>query len=66
MKEFFEKHEWLYRALRTFLQAAIGVIAAAIAGASGIVDDINWQGVIVLAVSTGAAALMNAGGTPDE
>lgn len=60
MKTFFEQHEWLYRALRTFLQAAIGVVVAAIAGASGIVDNINWQGVIVLAVSTGVAALMNA------
>ena len=66
MKNFFAKHEWLYRALRTFLQGAIGVVAAAIAGASGIVDDINWQGVIVLAVSTGAAALMNAGGSTGE
>lgn len=66
MKTFFEKHEWIYRAMRTFFQAAIGVIAAAIAGVSGVVEDINWQAVIVLAVSTGAAALMNIGGKPNE
>ena len=33
--------------------------AAAVATACGVVDDVNWQAVIVLAVSTGAAALMN-------
>jgi len=65
MKKTIEKHEWLYRAMRTFLQAAIGVIAAAVAGVSGVVDDINWQAVIVLAVSTGAAALMNMGGADE-
>lgn len=59
MKNFFENNEWIYRAARTFFQAAIGVVVASIAGASGIVDNINWQGVIVLAVSTGVAALMN-------
>ena len=66
MKSFFDKHEWFYRAMRTFLQAAIGVVAAAIASVSGVVDDINWQAVIVLAVSTGAAALMNAQGKDDS
>lgn len=54
-----EKYPALYRALRTFFQAFIGVVVAAIANACGIVDDINWQAVIVLAVSTGLAALMN-------
>lgn len=62
MKEFFQKHEWLYRAMRTFFQAAVGVVASAVATACGVVDDVNWQAVIVLAVSTGAAALMNMGG----
>lgn len=66
MKEFWNKHTGLYRAMRTFFQAAIGVIAAAIAGVSGIVEDINWQAVIVLAVSTGLAALMNMGGSENE
>ena len=66
MKEFFQKHEWLYRALRTFFQAAVGVVASAVATACGVVDDVNWQAVIVLAVSTGAAALMNMGGKTDE
>lgn len=51
--------ESLYRALRTFFQAAIGVVAAAIAAVYGHVDQIEWQAVIVLAVSTGLSALMN-------
>ena len=66
MNEFWKKHEMLYRVMRTFFQAAMGVIVAAIANASGIVDDINWQGVIVLAVSTGLAAIMNAQGKDDS
>ena len=66
MKDFFEKHPGLYRAMRTFFQAAVGVVAAAIAGAAGIVEDVNWQAVIVLAVSTGLAALMNMGGGEHE
>lgn len=59
MNKFSEQHPALYRALRTFFQAAIGVIVAAVATASGVVEDVNWQAVIVLAVSTGMAALMN-------
>lgn len=66
MKKFWEKHPGLYRAMRTFFQAFVGVIAAAIAGVSGIVEDVNWQAVIVLAVSTGLAALMNMGGGENE
>ena len=62
MKVFFQTYEWLYRAMRTFFQAAVGVVASAVATACGVVDDVNWQAVIVLAVSTGAAALMNMGG----
>lgn len=65
MKEFWDKHKVLYRALRTFFQAFIGVIAAAVAQASGVVEDINIQAVIVLAVSTGLAALMNMNGNSD-
>ena len=61
-----EKYPALYRALRTFFQAFVGVIAAAVAGVSGVVDDVNWQAVIVLAVSTGTAALMNLGGGESE
>lgn len=56
---FSDTHPTLYRVIRTFIQAAVGVLAAAIAQAAGIVDDINWQAVIVLAVSTGLAAVMN-------
>ena len=51
--------ESLYRALRTFFQAAIGVVVAAIATVYGHIDQIEWQAVIVLAVSTGLSALMN-------
>lgn len=59
MKDFAKNHPALYRAIRTFFQAAVGVIAAAITAASGVVDKVEWQAVIVLAVSTGLAAVMN-------
>ncbi len=59
MKEWFAKHEWARRALRTFLQAAVGVLAAAAADAAGAVESIDAAAVIVLAVSTGLAAVMN-------
>lgn len=54
-----EKYPALYRALRTFFQAFIGVIAAAVAAVYGHVDQVEWQAVIMLGVSTGLAALMN-------
>lgn len=60
MKTWFSKHDWVRRALRTFLQAAFGVVVAAISSASGVVENINIQAVIVLAFSTGLAAVMNA------
>ena len=68
MKDFAKKHPALYRAIRTFFQSAVGVIAAAITAASGVVDKVEWQAVIVLAVSTGLAAVMNlnGGGTDDS
>jgi xanthine/uracil/vitamin C permease (AzgA family) len=68
MKDFSKKHPALYRAIRTFFQSAVGVIAAAITAASGVVDKVEWQAVIVLAVSTGLAAVMNlnGGGTDVE
>ncbi len=59
MKDFSKKHPALYRAIRTFFQAAVGVIVAALAAVNGIVDDVEWQAVIVLAVSTGLSAVMN-------
>lgn len=59
MKSWFQKHDWVRRALRTFMQAAFGVIVAAISSASGVVENINVQAVIVLAFSTGLAAVMN-------
>ncbi len=62
MKDFSEKHPALYRAIRTFFQSAVGVIAAAITAASGVVEDVQWQAVIVLAVSTALAAVMNMNG----
>lgn len=59
MKQWFLEHEWARRALRTFFQAAAGVLAAAVAGAAGVTEDVNLEAVIVLAVSTGLAAVMN-------
>lgn len=60
MKEFWNKHQMLYRVMRTFFQAAMGVVVSAVASVSGAVEDVRWQAVIVLAVSTGLAAVMNA------
>lgn len=59
MKAWFEKHECLRRALRTFIQTAVGVLAAAVVEAAGILENIDLEAVIVLAVSTGLAAVMN-------
>jgi hypothetical protein len=61
MKAWFQKHSWARRALRTFLQAALGVMAAAVTEAAGVVENINLEAAIVLAVATGAAAVMNLG-----
>lgn len=66
VKDFSKKHPAIYRAIRTFFQSAVGVIAAAITAASGLIEDVQWQAVIVLAVSTGLAAVMNMGGGNDE
>lgn len=59
MKAWFEKHECVRRALRTFLQTAVGVLAAALTEAVGILENVDLEAVIVLAVSTGLAAVMN-------
>lgn len=59
MKAWFEKHECVRRALRTFLQTAVGVLAAALTEAAGILENVDLEAVIVLAVSTGLAAVMN-------
>lgn len=59
MKQWFRKHEWAHRALRTFLQAAAGVLAAALTSAAGVTENVNLEAVIILAVSTGLAAVMN-------
>lgn len=61
MKAWFQEHEWARRALRTFFQSAMGVLAAAVTSAAGGAEDINLQAAIVLAVSTGLAAVMNMG-----
>ena len=66
MKKWFEEHECARRALRTFVQAAVGVLAAAVTQAAGIIEDVNVEAVIVLAVSTGLAAVMNMGKSGDE
>lgn len=59
MKEWFQKHEWARRALRTFIQTAVGVLAAAVVESAGVLENMNLEAVIVLAVSTGLAAVMN-------
>lgn len=59
MKAWFEKHEWVRRALRTFVQTAAGVLIAAFTEAAGVVESVNMEAAIVLAVSTGLAAVMN-------
>ena len=59
MKRWLQEHEWARRALRTFFQAAAGVLAAAVTSAAGVVEDVNVKAAIVLAVSTGLAAVMN-------
>ncbi len=61
MREWLSCHECLRRALRTFLQAAVGVAVAAVISAAGVVRDIDVSAVIALAVATGLAAVMNRG-----
>lgn len=59
MKKWFQEHEWARRALRTFFQTALGVLAAAVVESAGMLENMNLEAVIVLAVSTGLAAVMN-------
>ena len=59
MKKWFDEHEWARRALRTFFQTAAGVLAAAVTETAGILENVDVEAVIVLAVSTGLAAVMN-------
>lgn len=66
MKQWFQEHEWVRRALRTFFQTAVGVLAAAVAEASGAVSGMDMEAAIVLAVATGLAAVMNLTGKEGE
>lgn len=64
MKERIQAREWLYRALRTAIQAAAGVIAANLAAwVSGIHDGASVKTVAINAgaviVSAVVAAVMN-------
>lgn len=52
-------HECVRRALRTFIQTAVGVAVAAVINAAGVIDSIDVSAVVVLAVATGLAAVMN-------
>ena len=52
-------HSCLHRVLRTFLQTALGVLAGAVAEASGMLGEMDLEAVIVMAVATGLAAVMN-------
>ena len=51
--------EWLYRALRTFIQSAAGYIATNIA-LIDLTDSAAVKTVVAAAVSAGIAAIMNA------
>ena len=58
-----EKHEWLYRAIRTFVQAAIGYAAVVLPTVD--FNDTSalkttLVGIGVSAVSAGISAIMNA------
>lgn len=59
MKQWFQEHECARRALRTFFQTAVGVLAAAVVESAGVLENMNIEAVIVVAVSTGLAAVMN-------
>lgn len=59
IKQWLACHECLRRALRTFLQAAVGVAVAAVINAAGVVSSIDISAVVALAVATGLAAVMN-------
>lgn len=59
MKNWLRCHECVRRALRTFLQTAVGVAVAAVINAAGVVESIDVSAVVALAVATGLAAVMN-------
>ena len=52
-------HACVRSALRTFVQAAAGVLVAAVIKAAGVVEDIDIDAVIAVAVATGLSAVMN-------
>jgi hypothetical protein len=53
------KKEWLYRAIRTFIQAALGYAAANIALIE-LTDSTAVKTLLASAISAGLAAIMNA------
>ncbi len=59
-------HECVRRALRTFVQTAVGVAVAAVINAAGVIDSIDISALVALAVATGLAAVMNREGGIDE
>ena len=54
-----KKKEWLYRAIRTFIQAALGYAAANIALIE-LTDSTAVKTLLASAISAGLAAIMNA------
>lgn len=52
-------HTCVRSALRTFVQTAAGVLVAAVINAAGVVEDIDMDAVIAVAVATGLSAVMN-------
>ncbi len=66
IKEWLQARPWLRRALRTFLQTALGVLAAALAEHTGALEGAELEAALLLAVATGLAAVMNLGEKPTQ
>ena len=59
MMKWIRKKEWLYRAIRTFIQAVLGYAAANIALIE-LTDSAAVKTLLASAISAGLAAIMNA------
>ena len=55
------RREWLVRAIRTFVQAALGYAAANVTGLIGDGEGLTKNALAALTVAAGLAALMNVG-----
>lgn len=59
IKSFLKSHETLRRALRTFVQVAVGIIVSAVSERYGLVSGDDWKAIMTLAISSGLATAMN-------